>query len=220
MKSLKRVALLLVSVLAVGLFAGCGGSFDASAYVKALMDNSYKNDSKAFVDMKIGSAEEASSLYQQGVDAEVSALLSGVSVSDDVKAAYSDFVTELLSKANYTVGEAEKNGDGFIVTVTYKQMKIFEPAVTEYSAQLESEMAEWQAQITEGSMTQDDAYNEMFQLLVDVLSDTLANVEYGEEQTATVAVDLINNVYTPSDSDFLNLESSMFDVDALGNLGA
>lgn len=42
MKRMRKVALLLVAALAAAVLGGCGGSFDASAYVKALMDNSYK----------------------------------------------------------------------------------------------------------------------------------------------------------------------------------
>ena len=61
MKNLKKAALLLVSVLGISVLGGCGG-FDASAYTKALLDNSYKNDSTDFVDLKIGTAEEAADI--------------------------------------------------------------------------------------------------------------------------------------------------------------
>ena len=82
---MKKVALLMLSVLTLGLFAGCGKGFDASAYVKALLDNSYKNDSTAFVEMKIGSAEEASSLDEEGLDAEMQGVLAGVSMSEEAR---------------------------------------------------------------------------------------------------------------------------------------
>jgi len=59
MKRMRKVALLLVAALAAAVLGGCGGSFDASAYVKALMDNSYKGDSSAFVEQKVGTKEQA-----------------------------------------------------------------------------------------------------------------------------------------------------------------
>lgn len=59
MKNVKRIALALVCVLMVGILGGCGSKFDAQAYLNALLDASYKNDSTAFVEMKIGTAEEA-----------------------------------------------------------------------------------------------------------------------------------------------------------------
>ncbi|MCI9149619.1 MAG: hypothetical protein HFI42_03845 [Lachnospiraceae bacterium] len=213
---MKKVALLMLSVLTLSLFAGCGGKFDASAYVKALLDNSYKNDSAAFVEMKIGSAEEASELYEQGLDAEMQGVLAGVSMSEEAENNYRTFFKDLLAKADYKVGDAEKQSDGsYIVTVTYKQMKIFEPALTAYLAELESKTAEWQTQASEGSITEDEVYEQMYLLLLSHMQTALSSVEYGDEQTTTITVELVNNVYTPSDSDFYNLESLMFDVDAM-----
>ena len=213
---MKKVALLMLSVLTLSLFAGCGGKFDASAYVKALLDNSYKNDSAAFVEMKIGSAEEASELYEQGLDAEMQGVLAGVSMSEEAENNYRTFFKDLLAKADYKVGDAEKQSDGsYIVTVTYKQMKIFEPALTGYLAELESKTAEWQTQASEGSITEDEVYEQMYLLLLSHMQTALSSVEYGDEQTTTITVELVNNVYTPSDSDFYNLESLMFDVDAM-----
>ena len=203
---MKKVALLMLSVLTLSLFAGCGGKFDASAYVKALLDNSYKNDSAAFVEMKIGSAEEASELYEQGLDAEMQGVLAGVSMSEEAENNYRTFFKDLLAKADYKVGDAEKQSDGsYIVTVT----------LTAYLAELESKTAEWQTQASEGSITEDEVYEQMYLLLLSHMQTALSSVEYGDEQTTTITVELVNNVYTPSDSDFYNLESLMFDVDAM-----
>ena len=43
----------------------------------------------------------------------------------------------------------------------------------------------------------------------------LENVEYAEADTATVTVELIDNVYTPDQSDVENLEMVFFDTDFL-----
>ena len=59
----KKIAVLLIVTLSAGLLGGCGQQFDAAAYVKALLDNSYKNDSKAFVEQKLGTAEEAVEIH-------------------------------------------------------------------------------------------------------------------------------------------------------------
>ena len=103
MKKLKKIALLLVGVLMVGMLAGCGQKFDAQAYVKALLDASYKNDSAAFVSTKVGTAEEAAALYEEGIDSELDALLStfdtfDIDVSDESKAEFRQIVKDLLSK--------------------------------------------------------------------------------------------------------------------------
>ena len=46
-------------------------SYAASEYLKALLDNSYKNDSSQLVSMKIKTAEEAAEIYEEGLDAAV-----------------------------------------------------------------------------------------------------------------------------------------------------
>ena len=53
MKKMRKIVILLAAVMAAVLLGGCG-NFDASGYIKALLDNSYKNDSTAFVEEKVG----------------------------------------------------------------------------------------------------------------------------------------------------------------------
>ena len=58
----------------------------------------------------------------------------------------------------------------------------------------------------------------MEQLIVaykDSMVKALENVEYAEADTATVTVELIDNVYTPDQSDVENLEMVFFDTDFL-----
>ena len=144
MKRLKTVAVMLVAVLALGLFGGCGISFDASAYIKALLDNSYKNDSAEFVAQKVGSAEEASTLYEQGIESELTALLAGNTVSDELKDEYRQVLKDIFKAVKYTVGDAEKQDDGsYIVTVNYEQMQIFGAAMDSYMTKVEDMTNEW-----------------------------------------------------------------------------
>ena len=84
MKKMKKMSILLAAVVAATMLVGCG-SFDASGYMKALLDNSYKNDSTAFVDQKVGTAEQAKELYDLGIETELNSLISGVTISDELK---------------------------------------------------------------------------------------------------------------------------------------
>ena len=79
-KVMRKVALVLASVMMMGLLSGCG-SFDASAYLAALLDNSYKNDSTAIVEQKIATAEEAAALYEEGLDTKIDVFVSSVRVT-------------------------------------------------------------------------------------------------------------------------------------------
>ena len=45
MKMKKILSLLLAGVMVLGLLAGCGGGFDASGYVRGVLNNIYLGDS-------------------------------------------------------------------------------------------------------------------------------------------------------------------------------
>ena len=60
--------------------------FDASAYLKAVLDNSYKNDSTGFVELEVGTAEESAEVYQEGLTEIVDSYLYGLDATDEQKA--------------------------------------------------------------------------------------------------------------------------------------
>lgn len=214
MKRLKKVAVMLVAVLALGLFGGCGISFDASAYIKALLDNSYKNDSAEFVAQKVGSAEEASTLYEQGIESELTALLAGNTVSDELKDEYRQVLKDIFKAVKYTVGDAEKQDDGsYIVTVNYEQMQIFGAAMDSYMTKVEDMTNEWTQ--AEEIPSDEEMYEQIYATLKDCLKDALSNATYADEASATIRVEIVDNTYTPNADDIANLESVMFDLDAV-----
>lgn len=214
MKRLKTVAVMLMAVLALGLFGGCGISFDASAYIKALLDNSYKNDSAEFVAQKIGSAEEASTLYEQGIESELTALLAGNTVSDELKDEYRQVLKDIFKAVKYTVWDAEKQDDGsYIVTVNYEQMQIFGAAMDSYMTKVEDMTNEWTQ--AEELPSDEEMYEQIYATLKDCLKDALSNATYADEASATIRVEIVDNTYTPNDDDIANLESVMFDLDAV-----
>ena len=214
MKKVKRIALALVCVLLVGALSGCGSKFDAKGYLNALLDASYKGDSKAFVDMKLGTEDEAAELYEQGIDAEMSAFLSGVSVSDELEGEFREIFKQMLGSVKYTVGDAEKQGDNYVVTVTYEKMKIFEPVMSQYTDQVTALATEWQTNPDSMPASEDEMMEEILVILRDCMKEALPNVEYAASATTTVRIELVNNVYTPNQRDVENLETILFDTEA------
>lgn len=217
MKKVKRMALALVCVLLVGVLCGCGAKFDASGYLGALLDNSYKGDSKAFVDTKIGTAEEAAKIYEQGIDAEMGAL--GVTgISAELEGELREVFKDMLGKVKYTVGEAEKQSDkSYVVTVTYEQMKIFGPTVEQYMANITEMAAAWTSDPA-SAPSEADMMEAIAAELKDCLKENLANVEYAEPATTTVRIELTDNVYSPNTADIQKLEELFFDTDAMDAL--
>lgn len=218
---MKKLAVSLLAVLTAALMTACGGSFDASGYVNALLDNSYKNDSTSFVEMKIGTAEEASKLYEEGLDTEMDAMLAGIEMSDEQIAEYREVIADILAAAKYTVGEAEKQDDGsYVVTVTYETMNIFAAAMVDYEQKITDMVSEW----TQAAMAGEEypSEDEMMTLMIDelkpCLEDALANATYSEPATTTITVELVDKVYTPNENDIMELETLLFDVDAMSGM--
>lgn len=209
MKKMKKVALVLCAALAVSMMAGCG--FDASAYVKATLDNSYKNDPSGYVAQKVATEEEAKALHDQLIDQEVSSVTmaatqAGATLSDDTEAAFKQLFEDLYAAADYTVGESKSVGSGaFEVTVEYKQLNVFKVAYENYQA------ATADIDTTKYEST-DDLYNDMFMMLVDCIRTELDKADYGETQTMTIKVSPVNKVYTPDQNDLQKLGEGLFDL--------
>ena len=120
-KLVRKIALVLSCIMMMGLLGGCGEKFDASAYLKALLDNSYKNDATAIVEMEIATAEEAAALYEEGLQGELDMMLTTAGITEDQIPGIRDIMADMLAGAKYTVGEAVEQEDGsFVVTVTYE----------------------------------------------------------------------------------------------------
>ncbi len=211
MKQMKKVALLLCAVFVIGMVAGCS-SFDASAYLKAVLDNSYKNDPTGFVDQKIATKEEADKLYEDGLDQELDSFMTGANVklSDDVKENFRGIFADLFKAADYKVGEAKKQSDGsYEVTVEYKTLKVFKNAYATYSKKLEDiDASKFESQ--------QEVYDAVFQTLADCLKDELASPEYGDTQTMDITISIKDKLYTPDENDLATLEQALFDMDQFG----
>lgn len=214
---MKKLSAVLACALTVGLLGGCGNSFDAAAYTKALLDNSYKNDSKQFVEMKIGTAEEAEEIYNQGLDAEMAEIgaYSG-DISDEKMEEFRSVFASVLAGADYTVGDAEKQSDGsFIVTITYQQMNIYGPAMTSYIQVISDKAVEVQEAYANGEEVPSDAEMSEFVVMAlkDSIAETMNSVTYDDPETTTIRIELNDNVYSPNESDVAKLTSLLFDID-------
>ncbi len=214
---MKKTALFLVCICFIGSLTGCA-KFDASAYLKAILDNSYLNDSTEFVEQKIGTAEEAAELYKQGIDAEMEAMLASVSLSDEVQEAYREFYENMFNKVKYTVGEATEIDKNTIeVTVTYEKMNIFAMAMAAYEPAATELMTEWSvAALTGSEPSEQEMMDTLFLTLRDCMQAALDTATYDEPKTTTIKVELIDNVWTPNQDDLVNFETVLFDFEGLG----
>lgn len=215
----RKLSIILACIMVVGLLGGCGNSFDTSAYLKALLDNSYMNDSSQMVSMKIATEDEASGLYEEGLDDVVDAMLEGIyGLTDEEEDQWRQVMADVLAGAKYTVGESEKQDDGsYVVTVTYQKMNVYGPAMEACMVLAAEKNAEWQTAYNNGEEipSEDEMMVWAAMALKDCIEDSLKNVSYGEEQTLTVKIRIEDNVWTPSMSDIEKLGTALFDSEAM-----
>ena len=86
--------------------------------------------------------------------------------------------------------------------------------MAEFETISESLATEWM-EAEEGALSEDEMMEQLIVAYKDSMVKALENVEYAEADTATVTVELIDNVYTPDQSDVENLEMVFFDTDFL-----
>lgn len=211
MKVMKKcAAAMLAALMAIVGVTGCGASFDASAYLKAILDNSYKNDSTAFVEQKLGTKEEAAELYQQGIDANIEQL-SDFTLDEETLSELESVFCEVYAKADYTVGEAEKQDDNsYIVKVTYRPMTLFTEVMSSYETALEDKAAEFTQRVENGEEISEEEIEQIaIQLYIEAIKTELADIQYGEESTMVIRIELNDNVYTPNENDVMNLEYAL-----------
>ena len=221
MKKMRKFSLLLVAMLVVTMLGGCG-SFDASGYIKALLDNSYKNDSAAFVEQKVGTEEQAKELYDLGIKTEVDSLISGVSISDELQNEFTTVIQDVYKNVKYTVGEATKqDDDSYVVEVKYQKMKVFAAAMEKFEEGQQAYTDELSELVQNGGEypSEDEINEKVYTILKDALKEAAQNAEYEDEASTTVRVELNDKVYSPNQEDVEALEYALFDLEEASGLG-
>jgi len=213
---MKKIAgLVLVSILMICSLTACAEKFDASGYVKAVLDNGYYNDSTGIIAMELSTAEEAEAVYNKGVESLVNVAVSAINVSEELEEEYRQFYKDLFMAAKYSVGEAvEVDETTFEVPVTCEKLNVFAAANASYEAELQTLVAVWTEAALAGEEVPSDEekYEQFFVLYKDCLNAELAKRAYDAPITVTVKVENVNGIWTLNAEDRLNLEYSLIDL--------
>jgi len=209
-KRITRILFVLFGVLMTGMLSGCTSDKSVRTYLQALLDASYKNDPAAFVEMELGTAEEAQALYNQGIDTGIGVFCSRLGVSDNYREEFRQVYMDMLGKVRYTVEDAQKQSDGsYVVTVSYEKMNIFKPAMALHQENVAAMMEEWAN--TSERPSEEEMVAAVCSTFKNSMETVLAEVQYDAAASMTVRVELINNVYTPNTADIEELEKALFD---------
>ena len=95
--------MILASVVGVYLYVN---RFDASKYVQAVLDVSYKNKTTLYQEVADVSEKEAKAVFEKNLDATMQGF-DASDMPDSLKGKYRELFGEIAKKVNYTVGEAQ-----------------------------------------------------------------------------------------------------------------
>lgn len=210
MKRMKKrmMALTLVFVLAMSMLTGCGGMSeeDAKEYVQATLDAGYKADFDAYMKVTDSSKEEVEQLYDDNIESIfASSGISDLGVSGDLEEKYKELYKTLLSKTQYTVGEAKETDSGFEVTVKVEPFAFMEGVEGELTEAVQTEL------FAEGSVPSEERMNQLLlEKMYELLSDRASDPQYEEAEELKVRVEEKDNVYSIPEEDLTKIDSRLF----------
>jgi hypothetical protein len=209
-KNIRNLLTVLIFVAGVGILGGCTSNKDISKYFEALLDTSYKNDISGFVDIKLGTEDEAKALYNQGIDEGVAAFCDSLSVPEGLDEDFRTLYMNMLKMVKYEVGSAVKQSDGsYNVTVTYEKMNIFQPTVEIYEENVAEVANEWAN--SEENIDEEEKQRQVILEFKNSMETAMSQVTYDEPKDMTVRIELVDNKYTPNMSDVKELEKALLD---------
>lgn len=188
MKKIKNVLIVAVLTAVMALNTGCGNSFNASEYVESFMVMLTQGDVSEYTRLSGITEEEAMEEYQSMSDA-IKSLVAVYGVSDETKEKIANVYLDVMSKAKYTVQEAEKTDDGYDVDVE------IEPITGLYDGLLDELQEEVQSAFLAGEVTEDEVYEWMFDKMADKIQERMDSLSYGDPQTVTFQFVKNGNVY-------------------------
>ncbi len=132
-KKNKFLVLLLSMVFIISAFTACepeqvDATFDATGYIQAFLDNSYKGEGDAYMAHAGATIEEVNDAYEATINNAVVKFFEKYELNpDEIQTDRLSGIFKLaLSQAVYTANPKEDTADGYSVSVTYTPIISFE----------------------------------------------------------------------------------------------
>lgn len=199
----KRVAIICV-LAAVLLLAGCGGGFDASGYVRGVLNNIYLGDSAEYTKMVDITEEEAAEEYEQGIEVEADFFLQyyGIGeVSDDVYQQIVDMYKTIYQQSKFEVQEAIKNGDDYNVEVLISPIDVIVNSEEDISAAVDEFVAAADPADYPDDLSINDA---LARIVVDVINGNMSELGWQDQKSIIVKVEKDDAGYYGLSSDAIS----------------
>lgn len=217
-------AVLTAVMLMTAVLSGCGSSApseaDAKKYVQAVLDlmcTGEYDKSVKFADIEDGKELE---LRDEMFDEMLDSITAEVSMDDETKDKFRDFIIRAFANCKYSVTDAVKTDDdgevGYDVTVSIEPLRVFDGAVESIQEEMSALTSDTEKLM---SMTEEEMYAMVFDALFDILNKNLDNPAYDEAKEVIVHYRLIEDgdqkIYGTSAEDGEKLGEAMFSTDSL-----
>lgn len=208
MKKLKKLWLGVFALFLVVSVSGCdSNSFDASKYVKGILDSTYLGDMTAYMETVEVTEKEAQESYEKGVEAEASLMLELYAVEDASDAMYkklTETYKEIYKKSKYEVKDAKQEGTKYLVEVVIYPMDIYQKSEEEMDKEFDA--------LLESDIEDDKFADAMAEKIISIFEKNIATISYGDAKTFTVELTMDKDgLWGMEEDTFYDMDAAIID---------
>lgn len=209
-----------IVALVVALIAAIGAGyyvymnrFNASEYVKAVLDVSYKNKTEEYIALTDTPKKEAEQIFEKNLDVTMEEFDS-LNLPDELSAKYRELFGNIAGKVSYTVGQAQKDKEGnYTVEVMVKPITLFEDTYATFQQKAKEYAEQVSNDVMAGAEMPSDEQmqNDVYQIYYDVLMEEWnQGLQYGEAVNVTLhVVKAEDGEYKIKDEDMKALDAAL-----------
>lgn len=213
-----RIQAFVLLIGLVLLLSGCT-KFDACAYMQAILDVSYKNETEGYMEITGVTQEEADEIFKNNLDATMHEF-SSTELPEELEANYRLLFEDTVKQVKYTVGEAvEGENKNYTVEVAVEPILLFDETYEEFQNKTEEYASEISNNVMSGEElpSDDEIQNQVYQTYYEVLKTALNDgLTYGEVENITVHMNRMEDgAYEIPEEDLRALDQAMISQEKL-----
>ncbi len=208
-------------VLMIGMAAILSGctTFDACAYMQAILDVSYKNQTENYMEITGVTQEEADAIFRKNLDATMHEF-STTELPEDLEEDYRALFENTVKQVRYTVGEAaEEENHSYTVEVAVEPILLFDDTYEEFQDKTEEYASEISNNVMNGEEmpSDDEIQNQVYKTYYEVLEAGLnKGLTYGDVKKIVVHINRTEDgSYEIPDEDLRAIDQAMISQEKL-----
>lgn len=212
-------AIILIIALAVGIAAVMRYHFDAVEYTQAVLDVTYKGQTKNYMRVANVSQESAKSVFEENLNLTMQEF-QNLELSEELEKNYRELFRNVINQVSYTVNTSEKTDEGnYEVEVTVRPMLLFDVTYEKFQRESEAYAKKITEEVMKGSKMpgEKEIQNKVYQIYYEILSKTLTEGSpYGKPEKMILHVNRIaRHTYKISEKDIEKLNEKLISREIL-----